>query len=309
MELLIWQTKKKLIFPAAKVYNLFIKYSSHQHLGSYFAGLFEGDGHISMPTNKHKHNPRFHITFHIKDLPLAQKLLSKVGFGFVQHKPKQNACVLIVSEIKGWKRILELINGQLRTPKIHSLHLVIDWLNQHHNTHTIKYGYCTKAISDNAWLAGFIDAEGSFGIRYTKELLLPQKGIQQIKTKKRIACRFRLGQRMTSPVNGESYEAPLSEITAYLGIQLKCRVQTKTGKVYYLIDASSELCRKRLNDYLNSYPLYSSKHLDYQDWYLACIVLDGKQAYSDHGTTLINNLKLRMNTSRTVFNWNHLDTL
>ena len=43
-------------------------------LGSYLAGLFEGDGHIwvSKSTEK-KHNPRFCITFHQKNMPLAEK--------------------------------------------------------------------------------------------------------------------------------------------------------------------------------------------------------------------------------------------
>lgn len=39
--------------------------------GSYLAGLWEGDGHLTFPKKK---NPVFGITFHIKDLPIAQKI-------------------------------------------------------------------------------------------------------------------------------------------------------------------------------------------------------------------------------------------
>lgn len=97
-------------------------------LKSYLAGLYEGDGHIWMPpsSSKKKHNPRFCITFNIKDEPLAKKLLGIVGSGHIRYKPKENACVLIVSPVIGLKKIISLINGELRTPKIHQFYSLID---------------------------------------------------------------------------------------------------------------------------------------------------------------------------------------
>jgi hypothetical protein len=95
---------------------------------SYLAGLFEGDGHIWFPkeNTKNKHNPRFCITFGLKDEPLVKKLLELIGYGFIRYKTKYNACVLIVSPVKGLKKIIECINGELRTPKIIQLHNLID---------------------------------------------------------------------------------------------------------------------------------------------------------------------------------------
>lgn len=94
----------------------------------YLAGLYEGDGHIWMPTSslKKKHNPRFCIFFNLKDEPLAKKILETVGFGHIRYITKSKTCVLIVSEVKGLKKIISLINGELRTPKIHELHSLID---------------------------------------------------------------------------------------------------------------------------------------------------------------------------------------
>lgn len=53
-------------------------------LNSYLAGLFEGDGHIWIPkTNlKKKHNPRFCITFSLKNEPLAKKIIKSNRFRF-----------------------------------------------------------------------------------------------------------------------------------------------------------------------------------------------------------------------------------
>jgi hypothetical protein len=38
---------------------------------------------------------------------LAEKLLEIVGYGFIAYKPKNNACVLVVSQVKGLKKIIE----------------------------------------------------------------------------------------------------------------------------------------------------------------------------------------------------------
>jgi hypothetical protein len=94
----------------------------------YLAGLFEGDGHIWIQTEnqKKKHNPRFCITFSLKNEPLAKKLLELIGSGFIRYKIQDNACVLIVSPVIGLKKLVHLINGELRTPKIHQLHKLID---------------------------------------------------------------------------------------------------------------------------------------------------------------------------------------
>jgi len=40
----------------------------------------------------------------------------------------------VVSPVIGLKRLVNLINGELRTPKIHKLYNLIDWLNKKHGT-------------------------------------------------------------------------------------------------------------------------------------------------------------------------------
>ena len=89
-------------------------------LNSSLAGLFEGDGHIRLPNHniKKRHNPRFCITFNLKDEPIAKRLLEIIGYGFIRYKPKNNACVLVISPVKGLNSIIEYINDELITPKI-----------------------------------------------------------------------------------------------------------------------------------------------------------------------------------------------
>lgn len=56
-----------------KVCSFYKDNDSNNKFGSYLAGLFEGDGHIWIPSDylTKRHNPRFNITFNLKDLPLA----------------------------------------------------------------------------------------------------------------------------------------------------------------------------------------------------------------------------------------------
>jgi hypothetical protein len=94
----------------------------------YLAGLFEGDGDIwfHKENRKKRQNPRFCLTFGMKNEPLAKKLLEIIEYGFIAYKPKDNACVLIISPVKGLKKIIKYVNGELRTPKIIQLYKLID---------------------------------------------------------------------------------------------------------------------------------------------------------------------------------------
>lgn len=121
-----------------------------------------------MQMQKKRHNPRFCITFNLKNEALAKKLLRRIEFGHIRYKAKDNAVVLIVSPVKGLKRIIELINGELRTPKINQLHLLIDWLNNNHSSKIKKLAVKSEPLQKDSWLSGFIDADGSFSVQHTK---------------------------------------------------------------------------------------------------------------------------------------------
>lgn len=55
----------------------------------------------------------------------------------------------------------------MRTPKIHSLYKLIDWLNNSKKTHLIKKPLNDSPLTSNAWLSGFMEADSSFQVRTT----------------------------------------------------------------------------------------------------------------------------------------------
>ena len=270
---------------------------------SYIAGLFEGDGHIWFPKEnmKKKHNPRFCITFNLKSEPLAKKLLEIIDYGFIRYKPKDNACVLVISPVKGLKKIIECINGEFRTPKIIQLHNLIDWINKNHSSSIIKLPLKRGNLNKDSWLAGFIDADGSFSIQHTK---LDNKA-----KKRKISCRLRIEQRMYEPVSKNSYFDVLTEIAKFLDCNLKTRKQISTGNEYFNITASSHKSLSIILAYFSSFPLYSSKYLDYKDWEVAGTLILEKNHYTEQGIARIDSLKNNMNLKRTYFNWDHFHIL
>ena len=174
-----------------------IKHSSNNFKNNifkgYLAGLFEGDGHIwiQKSNSKKKHNPRFCITFSMKNQPLAKKL-EILGSGFIRYKLKDGACVLTISPVVGLNKVVNFLNGALRTPKIHQLHGLIDWLNNNHKANIIKLPLKNEPLYEDSWLSGFIDSDGSFSVQYTK--------LDNGANKRKISCRLSIEQRMLDPI-------------------------------------------------------------------------------------------------------------
>uniref|UniRef100_UPI0022388A98 hypothetical protein n=1 Tax=Cordyceps farinosa TaxID=89141 RepID=UPI0022388A98 len=290
--------KQQMIYSHNK--NLKDSNASHK---SYLAGLFEGDGHIWIqnPNNKKKQNPRFCITFSMKNEPLAKKLLELIGSGFIRYKLQDNACVLVISPVVGLKKIVNLINGELRTPKIHQFHNLIDWLNQNHSTNLFKLPLKRGNLSEDRWLSGFIDSDGSFSVQYTK--------LENGAKKRKISCRLRIEQRMFDPITGNSYYSVLIDISNFLNCNLLTRIQKSTNNEYYTLTASSKISLNIILKYLNKYPLYSSKYLDYKDWEKVTLFILEDKHYTEEGLALTDSVRNNMNRQRTYFNWNHLNNL
>jgi len=93
-------------------------------LGSYLAGLIESDGSIIVPKDS-TNTPTIKIVFNIKDKPLADCLMETLGSGSIQ-PASENSVLYAVRGKLGIVKIVNLINGEFKTPKIKALHRLID---------------------------------------------------------------------------------------------------------------------------------------------------------------------------------------
>lgn len=237
----------------------------------------------------------------MKNEPLAKKILDIVETGFIRYKANNNACVLVISPVIGLKKVVYLINGQLRTPKIHQLYKLIDWLNKNHSTNINKKSLAKGFLANSSWLSGFVDADGSFSVQYSKT----ENGAK----KRKVSCRLRIEQTMQDPVSGDSSFNVLNEIALFLNCRLLTRIQKSTNNEYYTLAASSRVSISTIVDYFSRFSLFSSKYLDYKDWEkIVLLMLDNKH-YTDKGLSQVESVRSRINTQRTHFDWQHLDKL
>lgn len=259
------------------------------NLGHYLAGLIEGDGYISIIKGN---RVILGITFNIKDKPLAENLLKYIGSGYIV-KRKGKSIELRFSAKASIYKIINLINGKFKTPKIDQLYKLIDWINKNHSTNIKKLPLNQEQLENNSWLAGFIDADGSFYIRYSL---------------KQIICKFSLEQRMIYPKTQESYEPIMNQICQSFNIKLAKRTRFNyIDTPYLIIRIENQNSINLLINYLNKYPLLSSKHLDYIEWKKAYNEIINKTHFTNEGKIIVLTAKNNMNNKRTYFNWDHLN--
>jgi hypothetical protein len=101
------------------------------NFASYLTGLIEGDGTIIVPkkerSEKGKWNyPSIQISFDLRDYPLALIIQKELKYGSISRTKGVNSYRLTINNFEGIILLATLLNGNMRTPKINNLFLLID---------------------------------------------------------------------------------------------------------------------------------------------------------------------------------------
>ena len=224
---------------------------------SYLTGLIEGDGTIIVPkferSPKGKLNyPSIQIVFNLKDLPLALLIQKNLGFGSLIRKKGSNAYVLSINDKKGILILVNLLNGNMRTPKIHSLNALIDFFNKTKGTCIEKHPVSIESLDSNPWLSGFIEADASFQVRTTLSGKYPK-----------LECKLEISQRREDHKGYDNLDF-LSSIAEFLETQVK-EIRSDRPKPEYRIRTTNLKGNINLKNYLLQFPLFGTKHLDSLD--------------------------------------------
>lgn len=127
--------------------------------GEYLSGLIDGDGSLSRPGKQ----PNLTICFHEKDVSLAYKIKSVIGYGRVSKIKNKRALKYVLTNSKAFKRWLPHLNS-LRTKIKLERYLA---LCKH-------FGITPKpsrvGLKNSFWLAGFIDADGHLKLYIRKKI-------------------------------------------------------------------------------------------------------------------------------------------
>lgn len=266
-------------------------------LGSYLAGLIEGDGTIVVPKKERSDKgvltyASIQIAFAAKDLPLAVMLSKLIGHGSISKRKKQAAYILTINNRQGLLRMVSLLNGHMRTPKWFAFSELITWLNERDSSlQLITLPIDSSSLISNSWLSGFIEADGSFQVRTSLQ-----------SRRSRLGCSLEITQARTAK-NGEDMFPVLKSIADLLNVNVNF-IREDRKHPQYRVRTSTVQSNIAVVRYMETFPLYSSKRLDYQDW--RTIVHYFLEGTHRHNTNIIVQIKSQMNDRRTVFNWNHL---
>jgi len=267
--------------------------------GSYLTGLIEGDGTIHVPKTERSvkgilNYPSIRIVFHLRDFPLAQLIQKEIGHGSLSRAKGVNAYIFQVANFEGILKIINLINGKMRTSKINVLFNLIDWYNVKYGLNISKKSIDFSPIDSNAWFSGFIEADGSFSLFINKNS---------------IRIRFSITQTSISKL-GYSNEHIMNILADFLNVKVNSyKIKKYPYSLELTVKTQSIKTNEILINYLNKFPLWSSKYLNYKDWLEAIEIF--KKVYGIKNKpekiyTKLRNLKQGMNDRRINFNWDHL---
>ena len=137
-----------------------LKPVGEDQFGHYLAGLIDGDGHFSS-------KQQLVIVFHSLDASLAYYIKERLGFGSIKKVKDKNAFILVIAAIKGLEKVINLINGKIRTEN--KFNQIANNILNHDNYAEYRKTISLKLNSNkdlkNHWLAGFSDASSSFKIQ------------------------------------------------------------------------------------------------------------------------------------------------
>lgn len=247
--------------------NLFIsdhlkkhkKPETEEEFGFYLAGLIEGDGYIG--------GRRIEIAFHLDDISSAYYIKKRIGYGSVLFLKNKNSVRYVLRKSAGLEKVFSLINGKLLgQPKLDQL------INNKYNELFGK-PILPKAKFDlltNHWLAGFADADGSFGIYINKS-----------KTHK-------LGYNITLPFRIKQKEP---ELLILVKQHLGGNVYQFKDKMFSYSSTNFKVAYNVANYFDNYHLLNASKWINYIKWRKAYRIIQRKEHLTVNGLAKIRKLQ------------------
>lgn len=290
-------------------------YERDKLLGQYLAGLIEGDGSIIVPKTIRNQKgkllyPVVKITFVDKDAPLASKIKEVLIGGTLVYPKNSKYLNLLFQDLKSIQKIAVLLNGKMRTPKVEALYRLIDWLNARldEKSKITKLGLDQSFLKNNPWLTGFIEADGNFYC----SIALNSGGIAE-----KVKSYMRVSQKQIYKITCDLWKENHSNLQIMEKIREFFEVKNvsvikRTKKDYvelaYEVRTTKKSSCDLLIKYLSIYPLKSSKHQDFLDWQEFHRIRLSREYKTIEGTKKLICLKNSMNTKRTQFNWDSLNS-
>lgn len=283
-----------------------------KYLASYLTGFLESDGTIYVPKEDKKSHICISFAFSKDDLPFAEFLKAKFNMGSVKSKKNEFSCNWTINKESEILQLLTFCNGYFRTPKIGALAKGIEYYNNKHNLNIPVLPLCSSSILEDAWFAGFSEGDSSFQISFNKK---PNYSYISLTPTYALEVSENYSKEIDTTLSSQSNRDFMTTISNTFNVNLTT-FNRKATAAYK--ETSSIKCRLTREDNLNqlinyfyTFPLFSSKYLNFIDW--VTIILKKielkqlKERISDHYLEL-KKISDGMNSKRTFYNWKHLES-
>ena len=258
-----------------KEFYLTDPYPNEEDFRSWFIGFCEGDMSLCVKRvarkDRYIYLPAFALVLAIEDRHLLEYIKQKIGLGSSVRDFKNPIgvmmCALETSNQQEMYKLLSLFNGNLVLPKRQAqFKEVVEAFNVYYKRDIVLLPFLSfqdirSTLLTSAWLSGFIDAEGSFIIKYTPDreshhlsFIIRQKdSLMTLKT---------ISECLLSSLN-RSTTHTLFVYSALDGCETLNFTQSisKTKRNIKRVEKLSIL-----TSYLNNYPLISNKRVAYEVW-------------------------------------------
>jgi hypothetical protein len=96
-------------------------------------------------------------------------------------------------------------------------------------------------------------------------------------------------------------------IANFFGKDVQSLGPSSSKRSTFRVRTNNIAANQLLISYLDRFPLFGTKYLDYLDWVKAFSIYVEGYHYSEHGINEIVKIKSHMNDKRTIFIWDHLN--
>ena len=203
---------------------------------------------------------------------MGVNIKEKIGYGSVKKVQNKNAYILVVAKKEGILRVLNLINGKLRTK--HRFDQVINNILSNNKYKELISDFTLNNSNefDNHWFAGFSDADASFQVKIVN---------RSTRRNPEIRLNFQIDQKNDSL---------LKVIKNHFGGNIGYR---KSQDTYYYGSTSFGSARKIIR-YFDKFHLQSRKYISYLKW-RKIYPFRGKQHITEKGINKIIKIKSSIN--------------
>jgi len=181
-----------------------------------------------------------------------------------------------------------------------TFHKLIQILNTTRSLNIPLLPLNTSPIGNDAWLAGFTEADVYFGIKITE--FRPKAEDEKRSRSRKIYCKFVIEQRQLDKVTGLSCKDFMQLIADYFNSSLLSKTVNSNkylspvNSYYFNVESVSKL--EKVVEYFSTYSLMGIKGLDYLDFIKVYSMIQKKEHLTDSGRDQIKLIPAGMNRNR-----------